>query len=76
MLSKEPYLFKREYTSNNYSNKVIVGLDLPKGTKEIDVHEVFTNGDLLTDYYSGQQFKVKQGKVSIESEFNIVLLGL
>jgi alpha-amylase len=76
MLSKEPYLFKREYTSNNYSNKVIVGLDLPKGTKEIDVHEVFTNGDLLTDYYSEQQFKVKQGKVSIESEFNIVLLGL
>jgi alpha-amylase len=76
MLSKEPYVFKREFEKDAYSNKVLVGLELPLGEKEIETHGVFANGDLLTDYYSGQQVKVKNGKVRIDSEFAMVLLGL
>lgn len=76
MLNKEPYVFKREYTNGNYNNKVVVGLDLTKGEKAITVANVFADGTMLTDYYSGQQVKVKNGAVTVNSEFNIVLLGL
>jgi alpha-amylase len=75
MLSQEPYVFKREYTNGDYINKVVVGLDLPLGTKEIDVQKVFENGQLLNDYYSGKKVKVKNGLVTIDSDFNIILLG-
>jgi len=75
-LSSEPYLFKREYSNNGYTNKVLVGLDLLVGEKELEVHQLFDNGQLLTDYYSGIQVKVKKGKVRIDSEFDMVLLGI
>lgn len=76
MLSENPYIFKREFVSDDYENKVIVGLDLPAGTKKLSVSETFENGTLLTDYYSGKKVKVKKGIVSIESPFTVVLLGL
>jgi len=76
LLSKEPYVFKREYHSPNYTNKVIVSMKLPMGLKEIDLHGEFADGTILTDYYSGKQEKVKQGKITIESQYSMVLLGI
>lgn len=76
LLSEKPYVFKREFTQGNYQNKVIVGLDLPHGKKEIAVSDVFKNHTKLTDYYSGKQATVKNGKIAIDSPFDIVLLGL
>lgn len=75
LLTEKPYTFKREYNKGDYSNKVIVGLDLNVGEKSIEMYEVFANGTILKDYYSGQQVKVKNGKVKFNSEFGIVLLG-
>lgn len=76
MLSSEPYVFKREWSKGSYSNKVVVGLDLPKGKKIITVGGVFENGTKVTDYYSGNTVKVKNGFVDIDSDFDIVLLSL
>ncbi len=75
MLSYKPYLFKRVFQSGNFQDAVVAGLDLPKGRKEIEVQDVFPEGALLQDYYSGQQVKVSAGKVVLDSEFTIVLLG-
>lgn len=73
-ISKLPYLFSRTYEPGEYSDKTIIGLDLPKGEKIIDVSTIFGNGEKLRDAYSGQIVKVKDGTVIIQSDDTIVLL--
>lgn len=55
-------------------DQVVVGINLSKGKKEINVANVFKNGDLIYDFYSNMAVKVKNGEATILSEFNIVLL--
>lgn len=74
MISESPYIFKRTYNKNDFNEVVVIGLDLNKGLKTINVSAVFQEGDILYEAYSGQESIVKQGKVSIESEFGIVLI--
>ena len=76
MLSESPYIFKREYVSNTYKDEVIVGLDLAKGTKELNVSGVFADGTQLKDFYSGQTIIVKNGIVVVDTAYDILLLGL
>jgi alpha-amylase len=73
-ISASPYVFSRTYSKDNFTDKVVIGLDLPKGTKEISVGTIFKDGTKLTDTYSGKKVVVLNGKVSIDSEFDIVLL--
>ena len=74
MISQEPYVFQRTYTSEKFNDAVVVGLDLNEGEKEINVGSLFTEGTLLKDAYSGKEVEVKKGKVVIDSPFSIVLL--
>ena len=53
---------------------MVVGLELPMGQKEISVGAIFKDGTKLKDAYSGKVTVVSNGKVSIDSEFDIVLL--
>jgi alpha-amylase len=73
-LSAKPYVFSRTFSQDNYNDKVVVGLDLPKGEKEITVGTLFANGTEVKDYYSGKTAIVNNGKVSITSEFDLILL--
>lgn len=75
MLTASPYTFKRVYASGNYTDAVVIGLDLPKGKKTIDVAGVFAEGAKLTDQYSGQNLQVSNGKVMVNSDWGIVLLS-
>ncbi|TNE66412.1 MAG: alpha-amlyase [Bacteroidetes bacterium] len=75
MLSAQPYTFKRTYTSDRFNDQVVVGLDLPKGKKTIRVEGVFPNGTRLQEYYSGQTVQVADGAVTLDSGFDLVLLG-
>ncbi|MCF6224161.1 MAG: alpha-amylase [Flavobacteriaceae bacterium] len=74
LISENPYVFQRNFTDGNYEDKVIVGLDLDIGDKKIKVSDVFKDGDLLVDKYSGKELKVKNGFVLVDSPFDIVLL--
>jgi len=76
MISEKPYVFYRSYSKNDYKDEVVVGLELSKGKKELDVRVVFNDGEVLIDAYSGIEAKVKNGKVIIDSEFDIVLLEI
>lgn len=73
-ISSSPYVFSRVYSKGNYTDKVVVGLDLPVGKKEIPVGTIFENGTVLIDAYSGKVATVADGKISINSEYEIVLL--
>jgi alpha-amylase len=53
-----------------------VGLDLAKGKKTIATGTIFQNGVTVKDAYSGKEAIVANGKVTIESEFDLVLLEL
>lgn len=74
MLSQDPYVFSRSFTKGDFNEVVVIGLDLPKGEKIIDVGKVFTDGTNLRDAYSNQEVVVQDGKVAITSEATIVLL--
>ncbi len=74
MITQEPYLFSRSYTKGDYKDIIVVGLDLSKGIKILDVSKLFSDGDMVHDAYSDQSVEVKNGKVELDSEFNIVLL--
>lgn len=74
MLSTTPYTFSRTFEKDGYTDVVIVGLDLPLGKKEIVVGNAFAKAETLKETYSGQEVKIIDGKVTIDSPFNIVLL--
>ncbi len=75
MLSESPYYFARTYKSDKITDTVIMGLDLPKGEKKISVGNLFKNGTELKDYYSKKTVKVDNGTISLNTDFDIVLLG-
>ncbi len=74
MISAAPYLFKRTYNKNGISDGVVIGLDLPKGSKTIPVAGVFQDGTTVKDHYSQFTTVVKNGAVAISSDFEVVLL--
>ncbi|NOQ91100.1 MAG: alpha-amylase, partial [Flavobacteriaceae bacterium] len=76
MISEKPYLFKRTFSKEEYADVVLIGLDLSKGKKTLDVSNVFENRVILYDAYSDNYAKVKEGKITIESTYNIVLLEI
>ncbi len=51
-----------------------MGIDLKVGKKVVEVSTVFKNGDRIVDKYSNNSAEVKEGKVEIDSEYNILLL--
>lgn len=73
-ISALPYVFSREYSKDTFTDKVVVGLDLPIGKKEISVGTIFENGTLLLDFYSGKVTAVLNGKIIIDSPYSIILL--
>lgn len=73
-ISSSPYVFSRVYSNGNYTDKVVVGLDLPIGVKEISVGTIFENGTKVKDSYSGISSEVIDGKIKIETEFTILLI--
>lgn len=74
MLSEAPYWFSRVLEKEGCSDRVIIGLDLETGSKEVAVSGVFPEGTLLKDAYSGETCRVKKGKAVLDSPFDIVLL--
>lgn len=74
MITAQPYYFYRTYQKDGYKDIVVIGLELHKGPKSIDVSKIFKDGDVLNDAYSDITVEVRNGRVTIDSEFDIVLL--
>ncbi|MEI6865163.1 alpha-amylase family glycosyl hydrolase [Flavicella sp.] len=76
IISESPYCFSRRFSKGNFVDNVVVGLDLTKGIKKLNVSDVFENGSHLLDAYSNIEVVVDKGMVIIDSPFDIVLLAL
>ena len=74
VVSASPYLFSRTWTQDDYTDQVLIGLNMPKGQMTIDVSTVFADGVEVQDAYSGVKTTVADGKVTIDSQYDIVLL--
>ena len=74
MISETPYMFTRRFIKDDYTDTVLVGLELPIGEKTLDVSSLFNDGDELHDAYSGSSTKVINGTVLLNSAFDVVLL--
>ena len=76
MISEGPYVFARTYSDNEYTDQVVIALDLSAGKKELDLGGTFDEGTLLRDAYSGKAVKVENGKAVLDTPFDIVLFEL
>ena len=74
MITESPYVFYRSYNDHEFEDVVIIGLDLPKGLKTLEVGRLFEDGVSLRDAYSNQDVLIENGTVQIDSEFEMVLL--
>ncbi|MBW1297630.1 alpha-amylase family glycosyl hydrolase [Aquimarina litoralis] len=74
MISETPYVFSRTYNKNNVLDKVVISLNQRKGTKTIKVDTIFKDGTAVIDTYSGTETTVKDGSVTIKSDYEIILL--
>jgi alpha-amylase len=75
-LGKKPYVFSRTYSEGDYKDKVVIGLNLPKGKKSLWVKGFFGDGTKLYDTYSSTIVEVKKGSVQLDNDFDIALLEL
>jgi alpha-amylase len=75
LLQAEPYIFSRTLDTNGVHDRVIVALGQPLGPKTIPVFGVFPDGAVLVDAYSGERGPVTEGKVSLTTAFDLVLLS-
>ncbi len=76
MISKQPYVFQRTYLKGDFKDAVVVGLDLSKGEKQLNIGDVFVENAVLVDTYSNTEVIVKNGMVSLNTPFSIVLLEI
>ncbi len=64
-LDGDVYTFARTYNlEEEDEDKVVVALPQAAGTYTISVGDVFDDGDVLTDYYSGKTYTVSNGTVT------------
>ncbi len=73
-ITAEPFVFSRTFEESGFSDQVIVGMNLPRGKKEIPVATIFKEGEKVLDTYSGIGVLVKGGKAIFDTPFNMVLL--
>ena len=74
MVTEEPYVFKRTYNHGSKTNKVIVGLDLPKGQKKIRVGDTFADKAKIRDTYGEVGAVVENGYITIDTPYDIALI--
>ena len=55
-------------------DKVVIGINLSKGTKKINVSSIFSDGEQLQDFYSKVFVQVQNGTVMLNNNQSIVLL--
>ena len=74
-LSDSPYTFSRTYNlEEEDEDKVVVSLPGKAGNYTINVGSIFEDGETITDAYSGQQYVVNGGSVSVTCDNHGVIL--
>ncbi|MDI9356953.1 MAG: alpha-amylase family glycosyl hydrolase [Chitinophagaceae bacterium] len=73
-ISKSPYIFQRNYSSTDFEDRVLIGLDLPRREISLDISSIFPDVTQVRDHYSEKIFLVKDGKINVYTTKDIILL--
>jgi alpha-amylase len=73
-ISSAPYVFSRTFSKGNYTDAIVIGLDLPIGQKEIAVGTIFKEGAKVKDAYSGKSTVVKNGRIKLDTSSSVLLI--
>ena len=75
-LRVEPYIFSRSLEKDGFViDRVIVAMDLEAGPKTIFVYGLFPDGAELRDAYSGASGTVTDGEITLDTDYDMVLLS-
>jgi alpha-amylase len=74
-LQEDPYIFSRTLETDQFVDRVLVAMDQAPGSKTIMVFGLFPDGAQLLDAYSGERVRVIDGRVTLSSEYALVLLS-
>ncbi|GLB49987.1 alpha-amylase family glycosyl hydrolase [Neptunitalea lumnitzerae] len=75
MLSASPYFFSRTYTTDDYTDTVLIGIDVPEGEKSFFVGNTFPDDTLLLEFYSHIPVVVKHKRIKFTTPHTVVLLA-
>ena len=74
-ISESPYTFSRTYQLGvDHEDKVVVSLPGSAGTYDVSVGTIFADGETIKDAYSGEEYTVSGGSVSVTCDNNGVIL--
>jgi len=71
-ITDSPYVFSRIYGEGAQADRVIVALE---ASGEINVSSMFADGTALKDYYSGNEYTVQNGTITVDEPGEVVLLS-
>ena len=75
MLESEPYTFSRTYNlEEEDEDKVVCCLPGKAGTYDVNVGDIFEDGETVTDAYSGEKAEVSGGTATFTCDANGVIL--
>ena len=74
-LQADPYIFSRTLETDEIVDRVVVAMNQGAGPKTIPLFDVFSNGTTLVDAYSGASGAVTNGQITLETEYDLVLLS-
>lgn len=74
-LQAEPYIFSRTLETGGLIDRVLVAMEQGEGAKSIPVFDVFPEGTVLFDAYSGATGRVVDGNIALSSGNGLVLLA-
>lgn len=57
------------------TDRVVIGLEQPKGKRTLSVGDAFADGAIVSDFYSGETATVTAGKVTLAKGGRVVLLA-
>lgn len=72
-ISSSPYTFSRTYIDGNYDDRVVVVVGA-SGNTTVDVSSIFSDGDSLRDFYTGETDVVQNGRVTFQAHQNGTIL--
>lgn len=74
-LSAKPFVFSRTLGGAD-KDRVVIALDLKPGkTTKLPVGDVFADGDIVIDHYTGAEATVKNGRVRLRNSGPVALLA-
>ena len=74
MISSSPYTFSRSYQGEDGVVDNVTCVVGATGSTTLDVSSMFSDGDTITDYYTGNKATVSDGKVTFTAGTNGVIL--